>query len=490
MSLCHRGPDPAGPHGLPFHPELVDALLARSTDADRPGPVDPVDPVGLPPVVETAAGWGALGVPPGSPIVLAMPNGLRMLHHYFAALLAGLVPMPVSAATPALRVRTLAARFGAAAVMGQRADPGRLGGGHLTSLAGVPALLRRPPDPAGYPAGYPPGTTLLLTSGTSGPFSACLHPVASLVRNARRHAESVGLRAGDSILVSLPLHYSFALVAQAMAALVTGGRLILSGPPFTPAGYLARLTEHRVTSSSLTPPLTRLLLAGTDRLPRGLRMLTVGGDASRPAEVAALLARHRWLELYLTYGLTEAGPRVSTLAAHAEPARRHASVGAPLRGVSAALRATPGTGDGAGELLVRTDTAMLRRVGMSAGDGPADRNLVAPGVLATGDLFRIDEDGYLFFQSRISDFVVLGGEKVCLAAVRRFVQDQPGVVSCATRVGAGDGGTTHYDLDVTVTGDPGAAGRQLHAAMGGFLLAAERPRSVRVEHVDALTTHK
>src|SRR5262249_27432690 len=148
------------------------------------------------------------------------------------------------------------------------------------------------------------------------------------------------------------------------------------------------------------------------------------------------------VELYVTYGLTEAGPRVSTLAVHREPAERYGSVGGPLDGVAVRLRGTPPCGTAAGR-LVSSGTRMLAELGSPQ----AERALVEPGVVATGDLFRID-DGYLYYEGRLSDFVVVRGEKVSLHAVRQFVQSLPDVVRCTTQVGADASGTTHYDLDV------------------------------------------
>jgi long-chain acyl-CoA synthetase len=329
----------------------------------------------------------------------------------------------------------------------------------------------------------------MLTSGTSGIVSACLHRVDSLARNARRHADAVGLRSDDTVLVTLPLFFSYAVVAQAFAALVTGARLLVSGPPFVPAAYLAALDQHSVTSSSITPTIARGLLAGGHALPAGLRVLTVGGDRLDPGHVAGLLAANPTAELYVTYGLTEAGPRVATLAAHREPSSRHASVGLPLAGVSVSLRPAPA---GAQELVVTADTVLLGKVGSS----PRARTLIGPGTIATGDLFQIDEAGYLYFQGRISDFVVLRGEKVSLFAVRQFVQALPGVARCATVVSTDTEGNAHYDLQVQLAGtdssadDVAAAERRIRHEANTFLLPGERPRDILVEIADPAAFRK
>jgi acyl-CoA synthetase (AMP-forming)/AMP-acid ligase II len=243
----------------------------------------------------------------------------------------------------------------------------------------------------------------------------------------------------------------------------------VSGPPFAPNSYRKVLGQHGITQSSITPTIARQLLARQEELPRGLRALAVGGDQLTSEQVAALLAARPGGELYVTYGLTEAGPRVSTLAAHAEPAQRHASVGLPLPGVRAYLR---GPDD---ELLVESDTVLIRKIGGSA----TDRVLVADRTVATGDVFHIDDDGYLFFRGRLSDFVVVRGEKVSLSGIRQVAQAIPGVLRCAPIVRTEDDGPV-IDVEISVA-DPGPdVERTVRKALNSVLLPAERPSRILI----------
>ncbi|MEU7746481.1 class I adenylate-forming enzyme family protein [Nonomuraea sp. NPDC049158] len=410
----------------------------------------------------------------GNVVVLALPSGTALLRYLFGALHGGAVPVAVPPAMPASRLVEVARRLGARLLVAPygRAVPGtevrRFG---RTAVAALPG-------PWQY---HDPGHVIILTSGTSGIFSGCLHRASSLFRNAARHAGAVGLRADDTMLVTLPLNFSYALVAQALAGLVTGARLVVTGPPFSQRGYLDAVRRHGVTSSSLTPFLLRNLVPGEP--PRGLRMLTVGGDALPSEEVTALVQARSDLEVYITYGLTEAGPRVSTLAAHREPAHRHGSVGRPLPGVEMSLRDVR---DGVGELLVTSDTVLVRRVGVADGrtrdtstapgqivtdgrvpdrrtapgqivtDSRALDRRTAPGQIATGDLFRLDSDGYLYFAGRMGDSCVVDGVKVSLSSVRRLAMGLPGVVAATTRpCPGGRAGHAGDDGRGTYTGEHG-----------------------------------
>lgn len=416
--------------------------------------------------------WRALGLRPGDLVLLSLPTRIALLQHFFGVIAAGGVPALLAPGTPSARLREMAAAMRARAIAAVRLPSGLSAERCETVGALEVAWLAATSEPAASP-----GEVVMLTSGTSGSASGCVFDLASMLRNGQKHADSVGQRAGDTVLVSLPLHFSFALVAQALGTLGRGGRLVIAGPPFNPDAYARAIAAHGVTISALTPILVRLLLQHDSKLPEGLRVLSVGGDSLDPAQVEALLRRRPDRELYVTYGLTQAGPRVSTLAAHAAPPSRHASVGYPLPGVRVSL-ADLGDGTGRRELLVSSDTLMRRRIGLV--EGRLGDDLRAPGVLATGDVFDQDESGCLFYRGRLSQYILRGGEKVSLATVRRVAAELPGIVRVRTPVVSRDG-SDDFDLELFV-----AAGSLPHGAehyralLARSLRRSELPRSIEI----------
>lgn len=484
-------------HGPPLDVRPVADFLARSADLAARTSHEGID--------GTLDDLAKLGLEPGDAVIIALSNSMRTVRTYLAALLLGFVPIAIAPRTPPARTRRLAATLGARALLAARPDPARYGAAASHAVGEVEAVLLDGDTPVGrggrarpeagtappYRAGHaqpdadaaPPyraGQVLMSTSGTSGAFSACLHRVDALLRNARRHAAAVGMTADDTVLVNLPLYYSYAMVAQVLAAYVTGARIVVTGPPFTPAGYESAIAAHGVTHSSITPELARRLLAHGALPSPGPRVMTIGGDQIHPAQVARLLAARPDGELYLTYGLTEAGPRVLTLAAHAEPAHRHASVGLPLPGVRTSLR--PETG----ELLVESDTVLERKIGGSA----AARTLIAPGRIATGDVFTVDDDGYHYFCGRLSDFAIIRGEKVSLSGLRQTVNAIAGVVRCVPRLTEGAGGESALDLEITVTDTRPDTEARLRSELDSLLLPAERPRTIQIATADPEDFHK
>ncbi|WP_342380466.1 acyl--CoA ligase [Myxococcus stipitatus] len=428
-------------------------------------------------VEQLASSWKAHGLRPGDVVLLALPNGAELLAQVFAILAARGVPALVSPSAPTLRQQALVEALPARALVAMRRPVPQAQDVERFTLGRAEVAL----FPETRPPGAQPGEMVLLTSGTSGFASGCVFDLDALFRNANRHADAVGLRSGDTVLVNLPLYYSYSMVAQAFASLLRGGDLVISGPPFQPAAYLRLLAEQGVTVSALTPLLVRSLLQHGGAFPETTRSLGVGGDVLSPEHVEQLLRLRPRGELFLTYGLSEAGPRVATLAAHAEPAHRHASVGLPLPGTQVSL--VPRAPGGQKELLVSSDTLMKRRIGIV--EGEKLHAWRGPRLLATGDIFDLDADGYLYFQGRLSDFLVRGSEKICMASVRRLATTLPGVLTARTQVVQGAEGDD-YEMILTVA-DESRPPEHVSEALSRLLRLAERPRRIQVVSADVNT---
>jgi O-succinylbenzoic acid--CoA ligase len=288
---------------------------------------------------------------------------------------------------------------------------------HAAMLSGRPSLTIRPGLPAverelvlaaarsTTPA---PGTLArVLSSGTSGARRPIDLSFTNFAASAASSAANLGVAEDDLWLACMPMDHVGGL--SILIRSVIYGTAALVHPTFDVNAAAAALAGEnpRVTIVSLVPTqLRRLLDAGAD-LSR-LRVVLIGGAALERETLDRAL--DAGVPVVQSYGLTEACSQVCTLAP--EEATSH-------RGSSG--RALPG-------IEVETDAEGRIRVrGANVAAASAD----SEGWLQTGDLGRLDDDGFLWVQGRADDVIVSGGENVAPEPVEEFIKAQPGVTDAA-----------------------------------------------------------
>ena len=237
-------------------------------------------------------------------------------------------------------------------------------------------------------------------------------------------------------LVSVPL-FHIGGVSHLVTQVVAGGRLVFLRGRFDPDEVLRLIQDEHVTSWGGVPTMAKRVLEhpSFDRYDlSSLRSFPLGG-APVPGE---LLDRVRdrlprlSRGLASTWGLSESGGFL-TLARAQEMEERPGTSGRPYPVVE--VRVADPDADGVGELLVRSPTVMLGYLGL-----PDDTSIDADGWLRTGDLGRIDSDGYVYVTGRAKDIVIRGGENVACPHVEDVLARHPDVVEVAVL------GIPHEDL--------------------------------------------
>lgn len=368
------------------------------------------------------------GVLPGDIVPIGLDNGCAMAAAVLGALRSGARPLLLSPGLTAAEREALLAPWGirTACVPLGHAEEWAL---HHPAL-GLP--LEIPHEPAAWRAfctvhagastllgpgpGSPSGSELLIpTSGSTGVPKIVRLSESGTVWNASAHMASVGLDGRDRVLIATPLHHAATLVAQFVGALVIGASAVFAEGPFNARGFWETVVRERITAVALTPTHVQMLLARPQAVPRGpdslpLRCVTVGSAPIAPDVLrafAALLASACDATVRATYGLTEAGPRVTTLPAGSIPGKA-GSVGLPLVGVAVRI-ADPLHPDlpllrgEEGELQVRTPSRMLGYLG----EPPCEAEW-----LRTGDLATIDDEGFVTLRGRLKELIVSGGVNV------------------------------------------------------------------------------
>jgi acyl-CoA synthetase (AMP-forming)/AMP-acid ligase II len=368
----------------------------------------------------------AHGLAPGDVVAVAARNGLELAVAQFACARAHLVLCGLNVHHAPSLWAWLVATSGARLVLAQPefadALPGSDDAASVLLASGRPWAYDASADQPDEAATY----CLVHTSGTTGRPKASRVVHRCSVHSAMSYASLLELGPQDVSAVLFPLYYISAMHAHVLPALLTGGACLLL-PGATPAGYVDALAAHRVTWAYAVPSFWQLVVrrGGLDaaRLPH-LQRVGMGGSPWPPGterDLRALLPRTR---LYDVYGLSETHSPATLLVDHDFGA--HAgSIGRALPCMEARTDGPPGE---PGELLLR---GSLVTTGYE-GDPEATAEAIGPdGWFRTGDVARIDEDGFVTLLDRVKDMVNRGGHKVFSAELERVLREHPGVVDAA-----------------------------------------------------------
>jgi len=268
---------------------------------------------------------------------------------------------------------------------------------------------------------------ILFTSGTTGfPKGAVLSHRAlvanlqSLLVVSGRLPDETSEPSSSVTLVGLPL-FHIGAIQLILVPIVTGGRVVFLEGRFDADVVLDTVERERITMLSAVPTMVERMLAAAAAATRdtsSMRTIVLGGSpvsADLLGRVAGLFPNAR-RGIGQTYGSTECGGVIST-------------------GVAAQLQARPGCagrlppvvearvdGGGEGELLVRSPACMDGYWGL-----PEDPTLDADGWVHTGDVGRVDSDGYLFVTGRLKEVIIRGGENVAAPLVEARLRLHPAV---------------------------------------------------------------
>jgi acyl-CoA synthetase (AMP-forming)/AMP-acid ligase II len=340
------------------------------------------------------------------------PNSSAAVASYLACL-AERIPLGLGEPAPLPRERVIAA-YQPTAIVLEAAEAPPAGYREAGRLAGDSLVLWQAERPAEV-AVHPELALLLATSGSTGAAKFVRLSHTNLESNARSIAQYLGLSPGETAAQGLPLHYSYGL-SVLNSHLLAGGAVALSGHSFMRPEFWRDAETCRCTSFSGVPymyeTLQRLRLDPFGSA--AMRTLTQAGGALRVDLVRHFhgLARARDARFFVMYGQTEATARMAYVPPEALAAKVGA-IGVAIPGGKLWLEPVPGEAD-LHQLHYRGPNVML---GYAAGPNDLGRGDELRGELATGDLARVDDDGFFYLTGRLARFAKLYGKRVDLGAV-------------------------------------------------------------------------
>jgi acyl-CoA synthetase (AMP-forming)/AMP-acid ligase II/phosphosulfolactate synthase (CoM biosynthesis protein A) len=347
--------------------------------------------------------WRRSGL--AGPVGLALSNPLEMASHVVAALAAGVLVAPMDPSAPARDTAARAREMNLSAFVTDGAgNPRGLDALRQVHLGNPPTL----PDVPARPA------LIMASSGSTGKAKIVPLTLEQLMATAQEVVDHLGLTPKERGYSPLPLFHIYCIVIGVLSALVADSTVVLDRR-FSRRAFWDRVQRHDVTWLNLVPAILAILASDPDSRPapnaRGIR-LARSASAPLPVSVLERFESRFRIPIVETYGMTEAASQIT---ANPVDSIKPGSVGRPL-GVE--LRVVDQAGhvvaaDTVGRVQIRGSRVVRAYWGAGAPgqmEGrPADR---VDGWLTTGDVGRLDSDGYLYLVGREGDVINRGGEKV------------------------------------------------------------------------------
>jgi fatty-acyl-CoA synthase len=272
---------------------------------------------------------------------------------------------------------------------------------------------------------------LQYTSGTTGFPKGATLTHHNILNNGYSIGEQLGYTEHDRVVIPVPFYHCFGMVIGNLAALSHGAATIIPGRSFSPAAALEAVQDFGGTSLYGVPTMFIAELALPDFASYDLSTLRTGVMAGSlcPIEVMnRVISEMNMKDVAICYGMTETSP-VSTMTRSVDTmAQRTETVGRTMPNLESRI-VEPATGEvlergGIGELCTRGYAVMLGY--WNQPDKTAEA-IDADGWMHTGDLARMDQDGYVVIEGRIKDMVIRGGENVYPREIEEFLYTHPDI---------------------------------------------------------------
>lgn len=389
-----------------------------------------------------AGGMSALGLEPQQAVGLMLPNVLEFPIALYAAFVRGLLVVPMSVLlTPrevahVIRDSQLAALIVPASLSGVARQAAAEAQRHVRIVTALGAEdgevafaeleEAEPLQEVACPEASRHMMTLY-TSGTTGAPKGAMISCENLMSQVEMMSDAFPIGHNERLLCVLPLFHAFALNALLLCAVRHGATVVLH-PRFELEACVRSLREDGITWFAGVPTIYQYLLQAMNdggALPT-LRCCVSGGAALPDAVAEAFLARFG-LQIYEGYGLTETTVGVT---ANRAGCHRKGSVGKPYAGVSVAVLGEDGAplpAEECGEIAVRGPNVMLGYLGRA--DDTA--RVIRDGWFITGDLGRLDADGFLRITGRKQDLIIKGGYNIYPKEIEDVLANCPGVAEAA-----------------------------------------------------------
>jgi long-chain acyl-CoA synthetase len=276
-------------------------------------------------------------------------------------------------------------------------------------------------------AGASQGPALYLyTSGTTGRPKGVVLTHDNLLANVESCQKAGEFDYRDSFLCLLPFFHTYAITGTFLLPLLNGSKMVLVDR-FQPAKVLGLIQDHKISVFLAIPSMYRVLASTEGPFDVSSVRFPISGGEPLPLAVAEAFEKRFGVPIFEGYGQTEAAPVVTL---NTPGSRKPGTIGKSLPDVEVAIwddqnRVLPP--DQIGEIMVRGRNVMQGYHGLP--DETA--KTITDGWLHTGDLGKLDADGFVIITGRKKDLIISAGENIYPREIEEVVAQHPNVKEVA-----------------------------------------------------------
>jgi amino acid adenylation domain-containing protein len=392
-------------------------------------------------VLREAARLRNEGVRRGDRVVLVVPNCIEFVVAFWAIQYLGAVAVPLNPDIRSPKLRWIIQDCSPSAVITHPSTSARVSEVNQTDMGPAPVLCLADSDARSsldvHARRVPIDQDLaciIYTSGSTGTPKGVMLSHLNMVAASSAVSEYLEMKNEDRVFCAIPFSFDYGLHQITMSTLV-GATLIVEASFVQPLFSLHRLDKLRATVFPIVPTMVSLIEPLARRFDLGhVRTITSTAAALHPGAIDRLQQMFRGARVFSMYGLTECH-RCTYLDPNQLP-RRKPSVGKAIPNTELWVVDDEGKRhdqSATGELVIRGNTVMR-----GYWNNPGDTNeKLRPGplpsevVLYTGDICRLDEEGFVYFVRRKDDILKVKGQKVAPKEVEDALMEHPEVIEAA-----------------------------------------------------------
>ncbi|WP_019121351.1 long-chain-fatty-acid--CoA ligase [Brevibacillus massiliensis] len=435
-------------------------------------------------LAQAFVGWG---ISPGDRIAIVLMNREEFVLTYFACMRAGAISVPVNPVLSARELQLILSDCAPRIVVSSHPFLEKL---EQVEWKEAPLLLNAD-DPESFAAFIADGkdgplqlpadveeSTIIYTSGTTGLPKGALLTHGNLYSNAQAFAEALEMSAQEKTLIVAPVFHTAAQTCCLNATVYSGGYNYLLERWESSQKTLQTMEQEKISFFFGPPTMYTYMLQDPQIKEYDLSLrLAFTGAAPLPVEVFAKWKELLGFEIVEGYGLSETSPVVTINPPFGR--KKPGSIGTPIRDVQVRIcyESEQDDADGVGELIVKGPNVMKEYWNKPEESAKALRE----GWLHTGDMARMDEDGYFYIVDRKKDMINRAGFKIYPRELEEVIYQHPSVLEVAV-VGIPDPVRgEEVKAFITLKQDqPAPTLEELHSFCEGKLASYKFPRMLEV----------